>query len=282
MNISILTKHKALFITILSFLLFSFACNSSSSINATAVPSIIVTYVPSLTYTSTPTNIPVPTPTNTNLPTSTATPIPLLISNAGRIVRSEHFDNLSTLSFSFDTAGDMELRDGLMILTDPMSITGDPWGDGHVAERSRFSPQVGNLSIFLFKADDNTYFGYHYELYESTDSGVLYRGINLDCCVPGLSLNIDKGYGGNHANQSSTPVTQFKHGVWYFYALQVQLDGFVKAQLWERDQPNTLIFDHNFQLDEGWTKPGFTFIVAVDQGEMDVDEYQEVELTDAK
>lgn len=195
------------------------------------------------------------------------------------MVRNEHFDDLSTLSFSVDTPGSVEVEDGLLILTDPISTTGNPWADGHVALRSMFSPQVGHVSLFVFRVEPDTYFGYHYERYENI-AGHPYRGVNLDCCVPGLVLDIDQGNDNGHPTQISMPVSAFQFGVWYVYALQAKVGGSFSAQIWERDAPNTLIFDRNFKLDEGWAKPGFTFIVAVDQGKMEVDEYQEVELTE--
>jgi hypothetical protein len=208
----------------------------------------------------------------------TATPIPLLFPTTGRVVRSEHFDSISTLSFSVETGSTVEVADGLLILTDPISTTGNPWADGHVALRSKFSPQVEHPSVFSFRVDKNTYFGFHYELYDNTSKGVFYRGINLDCCLPGVALDTDQGYGENHATQRSMPVNRFRPGVWYVYALRVRSAGRVTAQIWERDQPGTLIFDRSFQLDEGWSQSGFTFIVAVNQGRMEVDEYQELEL----
>jgi hypothetical protein len=205
--------------------------------------------------------------------------VPLLGSQPGRVVRSEHFDDLSTISFSVDSPGSMEVEDGLLILTDPISTTGNPWADGHVALRSIFSPQVEHVSLFVFRVEPNTYFGYHYELYENT-AGHPYRGVNLDCCMPGLVLNIDQGDDNGHPTQTSMPVSAFQFGVWYVYALQAKVGGSFTAQIWERDTPNTLIFERSFQLDETWTIPGFTFIVAVDQGKMEVDEYQELELND--
>jgi len=219
-------------------------------------------------------------PTATLVPSATTmppTPFSLPSAQAGRVVHSEHFNDLATLGFSVDSAGDMQIRDGLMILSDSFSKTGDPWADGHVAERSIFSPRVGDVSVFLFKAEKNTYFGFHYELYESTDGGGYYRGINLDCCLPGLTLDIDSGYGSDHATRQAFPVDRFQPGTWYFYSLRIQPDGTFTAQLWERDRPDRVIFDLNHTLDPGWAKPGFTFIVAVEQGTMEVDEYQEVE-----
>lgn len=273
----IVNLRLKVFFFILCSLLFFSACSSAPIITATDLP--ISTYVPS--YTSTPTKaIPptlTPTLTTTPMPTSTPTSIPLLISKAGRVVRSVQFDSLSTLNFSVDTAGNYEVKDGLLILTDPISTTGNPWGDGHVALRSIFSPQVGHVSLFVFRVEPNTYFGYHYELYENT-AGHPYRGVNLDCCLPGLVLNIDQGNDSGHPTQTSMPVSAFQFGVWYVYALQAKEDGSFTAQIWERDTPNTLIFDRSFQLDETWIVPGFTFIVAVDQGKMEIDEYQELEL----
>ena len=212
-------------------------------------------------------------------PTGTSTP-PIL--KAGHIVRSEHFDNLSTLSFSMFGVANYEIEDGLLILTDKIANNGDPWSDGDITGRSNFSPQAGNVSVFLFKVEENTFFGFHYELYDNTNEGVLYRGINLDGFESNVSLHIDKGYGDNHTSQQSVLIPQLKGGIWYFYALQVQPGGYVTVQLREKDQPDRLIFNNNFQLDEGWTKPGFTFVIIVDQGKMEIDEYQELEITDAK
>jgi hypothetical protein len=266
------TKHAASHITVLWFLLFSFGCSATPVATATSAPSI--------TDTPISTNTPDPTATSQPSATPTATAVPLLISKNGRVIRSEHFDSMSTLSFSMYGTGVSDVADGHLILTDKIVSNGDPWSDGEAAGRSKFSPQAGNVSVFLFEAEKDTYFGYHFELYENTDAGEQYTGINLQGYASTPHLNFWKGKSGSSTLQLSWPIDQFKYDTWYYYSLQVQPDGFITAQLWERDQPANVIFSRSVQLDSEWAKPGFTFVVTAYQGKMEIDEYQEVELVD--
>jgi len=105
-----------------------------------------------------------------------------------------------------------------------------------------------------------------------------YTGINLQQQGSGLQLNFWQGKAGNQKIQLSLAVSKFKYDTWYYYSLQVQPDGTVTAQIWERDQPANMIFDSTVQLDPEWAKPGFTFVVTSYQGKMEIDEYQEIEL----
>jgi len=173
--------------------------------------------------------------------------------------------------------GISDVIDGHLVLTEKFSS--QPTADGEAAGRSIFSPQPGNVSVFLFKAEENTFFGYHFEAYERTDAGEQYTGINLQQQGFGVNLNFWKGISGSQALELSLPITKFQYGTWYYYSLQAQPDGFITAQLWERDQPANMIFDRTVQLDPEWAKPGFTFVVTAYQGKMEIDEYQEIELT---
>lgn len=260
------TKYGAVHIMASWFLLFSFACSTTPNMTATPTPN----------PTDTPPAMSTPTPTATEQPTLTPSstptpaPTPMLVSKTGRVIRSEHFDSLSTLSFGIYGVGGFEVVDGHLVLTEKFSS--EPTEDGEAAGRSIFSPQPGNVSVFLFKAEKGTYFGYHFELYSGTD----YTGINLQQQGAGLQLNFWKG----PELQLTLPVTKFQYNTWYYYSMQAQPDGTVTAQLWERDQPENVIFDHTVQLDPEWGKPGFTFVVTSYQGTMEIDEYQEIEPTD--
>jgi hypothetical protein len=252
------------------------------------ISALILSVIPPLNPTPTATTTPsptttvptiTPTVTYTTTPTLTVTPAPtsMLNSQAGHVIRSEHFNNMSNLSFSMYGVGTSELIDGHLVLTE--SFSSNPTTDGEAAGRSNFSPQPGDVSIFLFKTEKNTYFGYHYELYENTDTGQQYTGINLQQQGYGLNLNFWKGNSGNQTLLLSYPVTQFQYETWYYYSLQVKPDGSVVAKIWERDQPTNVILDQTVQLDPAWAKPEFTFVVTVYQGKMEIDEYQEVALT---
>jgi hypothetical protein len=252
------------------FLLFSFACSAAP--NSTATSTAKPADTPTATHTPEPTATAQPTFT----PTSTPAPTPMLIAKTGRVIRSEHFDSLSTLSFpSTGGVGGFDVIDGHLVLMEKFSS--NPTADGEAAGRSIFSPQPGSTSVFLFKAEENTYLGYHFELYENTASGQQYTGINLQQQGSGLQLNFWKGASGSQKLQLSLPVSKFRYDTWYYYSLQVQPDGLVTAQLWERDQTTNVIFDRTIQLDPEWAKPGFTFVVTSYQGKMEIDEYQEID-----
>src|SRR5215207_3885603 len=181
-------------------------------------------------------------------------------------------------------AEEYSIIDGHLVLiakTSPKNI--NPWEDGDSAGRTIFSPRVGNVSVFLFRVEENTYFGFHFEIYESSVNGRQYKGINLQRLDNRLKLFFRVGtVDTNIRDIIAYPVYDFQFGTWYYYSLQVLPDGLVTARLWERDQPAKVIFDRTVQLDTNWAKPGFTFVITSVQGKMEVDEYQEIELMDAK
>jgi hypothetical protein len=269
--------HKGNIFSMLGGLLFSFIAFACSSPDAqpSAAP------VPSQTSTA-PAVFPTLSPTYTA--TATAVPTSVLINHQGHVVRSEHFDDLSKLSLAMDTvAEDYSIVDGRLVLKAEISPENiSPWEDGDSAGRTKFSPGVGNVSVFLFRVEENTYFGFHFEIYEPTANSSQYKGINLQRLDNRLKLYFRAGEDGAIRDMITYPVDDFQFGTWYYYSLQVQPDGLVTARLWERDQPAKIIFDQTVQLDADWAKPGFTFVVTSVQGKMEVDEYQEIELTDAK
>jgi len=275
--------HKRNILTIFSGLLLiviTFACSAPAALPsatppASATPSSSPTLTP--TYTATATLQPTLTPT--------ATPTSMLIANAGHVVRSVHFDDPSELGLVMDMDKDAEqysITDSHFVLiakNSPANVyPWETWEDGGSGGRTKFSPQVGHVSVFLFRVEENTYFGYHFEVYESTADGVQYKGINLQRLDNTLTLYFRVGNDAGTRDMLAYPVHDFQYGAWYYYSLQVQPDGLVTAKLWERDQPDKVIFEQTVQLDAEWAKPGFTFVVTSVQGKMEVDEYQEVEL----
>ncbi|MBC7878534.1 MAG: hypothetical protein H7Y59_15290 [Anaerolineales bacterium] len=269
--------HKGNIFSMLGGLLFIFialACSSPDALpSATPVHSQTST-APSVFHTLSP----------TYTATATAVPTSVLVNNQGHVVRSEHFDDLSTLSLAMDTiAEDYSIIDGRLVLIAEISPQNmSPWEDGDSAGRTIFSPGVGNVSVFLFRVEENTYFGFHFEIYETTANSFQYKGINLQRLDNKLKLFFRVGEDGTTRDIITYPVDDFQFGTWFYYSLQVLPDGLVTARLWERDQPAKMIFDQTVQLDTNWAKPGFTFVVTSVQGKMEVDEYQEIELTDAK
>ncbi len=262
---------------ILCLLLFPAACSAGPGTAVTETAGYTATPYPTNSRGSTPARTPSPSATDQPSPTPTATPMPLLGTLSGRVIRNEPFDTLSMSTFS--TFGTIKpgVAAGNLVLSDMIPSDGDPWKDT-VAVRSTFSPKVGNTSVILFEAEANACFGFHYELYENTQAGEGYMGINLDGNNAELSLNIDKGVGGgNHFTQRSIPILYFRPGRWYLYSLLVEPGGIYNARIWERDRPDRPIFNSSFTLDPEWAKPGFTFVLTVWQGKIEVDEYQEVE-----
>ncbi|MCJ7518704.1 MAG: hypothetical protein MUO42_03425, partial [Anaerolineaceae bacterium] len=105
--------------------------------------SIEQTQLAAVTNTSASTNTPAPTktPAPTNTPQPTYTPMATDIPYVNRVIRDVNFNDLSF--FEFDIVGDYELKDGLLILIDPIN-TGDPWADGSSDIWSQFSIKQGN------------------------------------------------------------------------------------------------------------------------------------------
>jgi len=267
---------------VLLFILTVFACSSPASLPPATPTYSQASLTPVISHTPTPTF----TATATRQPTFTATTVPTsaLANHQGRVIRSEHFDDPSDFSLAMDAvAEEYSITDGRLVLVAKVSPKNvSPWEDGDSAGRTTFSPGVGNVSVFLFQVEENTYFGFHFEIYETTDTGFQYHGINLQRLDNRLKLYFRVGQDGVTRDILTYPVYEFQFGTWYYYSLQVLPDGLVTARLWERDQPAKVIFDQTVQVDSSWAKPGFTFVVTSVQGKMEVDEYQEIELTDAK
>lgn len=236
------------------------------------------TLTPTLLFVATPTPAPA-TARTMLLPSATLTPSPTpLLVDAGDVVRSESFDDLSNVDFSLYGVGKAEIVDGKLILSDKFSPGGRPWEDGESAGRSNFSPLAGHTSTFLFKAEDRTYFGFHFELYGPSSSGEFYKGINLQASQGGLYLNFFDGLSAHLGPPHiSWPVIRFRYGVWYYYSLRVDPDGLITAQIREKDNPDNIIFDKTVVLNPEWAAPGFTFVTTAYQGSLVLDEYQETE-----
>jgi len=247
----ILATQKGLYITILYFLLTSFACSPAPSVTATSAPSATATLLPSHTDT------PVPTltvqPSATPIPSATPTP---LIADLGQVIFSESFEDLD---FPFNVYSPKRIESEILVLEQQGGIYGI----------SAVPPGV--TTIILLKTTGVSQFniGYHTGEY-GTES------------IRRFSFNAASGrwdlYDGNitpHVPAKFWNARQVRGDTWHYFLIKRSANGDMDAKIWERDKPETM-FQFHGNLGPEWGTLELTFFVDFREGSFMLDEYQDL------
>ena len=257
----ILAKHKALYITIVCFLIVSFACSPAPSVTTTAMPSVTVAYTPTLTHT--------PEPTTTIQPSSTPFPITiptLLVNDRNQVVFGENFNGFEFgHEFDFDIHGLARIESGVVVLEidggyrQPTKI----WPFGGIYGTFPVSPDT--TTTVLFKTTSGTAFdiGFHTGDYETESL----RRFSFNSAGGTWDL-----FSGNN------PIKSWHAGhlhfdTWHYFSLTRTADGDVDAKLWEQDKPENMIrFHGNLGSEWGTLEP--TFFADYRSGSFMLSEFQ--------
>ena len=251
---TIKSERKALSFTILYFLLFSFACTSTSNAVITAVPSSIVTYTPSLTHTPTPTETAQPSATFT--PTLTPTP---LVAGLGQVIFSESFEDTD---FPFSICGKARTESGVLVVErgpeDP-----SPCGmfSGGIYGVQAIQPDM--VAVVLFKTNSDFNIGVNVGL--PTDE---YHRFSFGITQGIATWDMAKGQNVTTWRTHATRVDS-----WYYFSIQRSANGHVDAKLWERANPKNVIEFHA-NLGSEWGTLPFFFVADFKDVPFFMDEYQ--------
>jgi len=265
MKILIITKHKTLYIPILCFLLFSFACSSAPSVTT---PSMAVSTLPSTTATNWPISTYTPEATATSqlsatpLPTVTITP---LAADLGQVIFSESFNDLE---LPFNVWGPGRIESGVLVVEREAGYKSpDVWPFGGVYGKTPIP--AGVTTIILFKTAGGSSFniGYHSGDY-GTDA------------LRRFSYNSGSGKWDLYQGKSATPLKSWKarqpnFGTWHYFAIKRSVNGDVDASIWEPNKPETMFVFHG-NLGSEWSTHEFTFFIDYHLGSFMLDEYQEL------
>ena len=246
MKASIRNKYKVLYITILFFLLFSFACKSTPSGAVILTPNVTTTYTPSLTYTPEPSAT--FQPSITPLPSTTPA---FVISFQDQVVLGEGFNGFEFAhEFDFNVHGLKQIESGVVVLDidggykQPEKI----WNFGGIY--GTFPISSGTTTTVLFKTTSGTAFdiGFHMGAYD-TES------------IRRFSFNSSQGtwdlFNGND------PIKSWHAGhshfdKWHYFSLTRTANGDIDAKLWEQGKPeNTISFHGNLGAEWGTLEPTF-------------------------
>ena len=247
------SEHKVLYLTILYFLFFSFACSSAPSV-AIAMPSVTFTYTPSST--DTPVSTVTVQPTATSTPSPTPTP---LVTGLGQVVFSESFDDID---FPFYICGTAQIESGILVVErGPEEISLCGMFSGGIYGIDPIPPDT--TAVILFRTNRNFNIGVHTGDYRDQTLRRFTFGL-----FQGGTWDLAKGQEvktwGAHAPRIDS---------WYYFSIKRSANGDVDAQLWERDNPENIIEFHG-NLGPEWGALPLTFVADFVEVPFFLDEYQ--------